>query len=161
MLFFRAFRTNPDFLKRVEWVVPVSPVHPGWGEGVVCLQWGICMGGSASRGGGGFASREGLHPGWGGGGLPSVGGSAWVGGLPPGRVCIQGVGVGQVPPGLPLGEVGGGGCRGVGQTPSEIHGIVRDTVNKQQVCILLECFLVCNNTYLNEVTFSKELTGIS
>ena len=30
---------------------------------------------------------------------------------------------------------------GVDTHPSWIHGIIRDTVNKQEVCILLECFL--------------------
>ena len=42
------------------------------------------------------------------------------------------------PGGLHLGR-GGSASRGVGQTP---HGILQDMVNKQAVCILLECILV-------------------
>ena len=39
---------------------------------------------------------------------------------------------------------------GVGQTPPhELHGILRDTVNKRAVRILLECFLV--GMYINVV----------
>ena len=47
------------------------------------------------------------------------------GGLHPARDCIQGVG--QTPPTPP---------------PSETHGILWDTVNKQAIRILLECILV-------------------
>ena len=81
-----------------------------------------------------------------------IGGSASRGGLPSG---------GWADPPKP--PTGGGwvAASGGGQTPPEIHGIVRDTVNKQAVRILLECFLVCNNTYLKEVTFSIESTGTS
>ena len=43
--------------------------------------------------------------------------------------------------GLHPGWGGGSAFRGVGQTP-EIHGILRDTVNKRAARILLECFLV-------------------
>ena len=41
--------------------------------------------------------------------------------------------------------------RGVGQTPTEINGILRDTVNKRVVRILLECILVTKKR--------KQLTG--
>ena len=91
-------------------------------------------------GGGGWLSsmhhrshdQGGLHP---GGGSASSGRVCIRGGLPPGesasrglgrspQVCLR-VGVGRAP-------------------PPEIHGILRDTVNKRVVCILLECILVKN-----------------
>ena len=61
------------------------------------------------------------------------------GDLPRGGVCLQG--------GICLQE-GGLHPGGIGQTtPHEIHGILRDTVNKQAVRILLECILLlCNVT---------------
>ena len=53
--------------------------------------------------------------------------------------------------------------RGVVQTPPpEIYGILRDMVNKQVVCILLECFLVLLQFSLHEVRFNpreKRCTG--
>ena len=56
-----------------------------------------------------------------------------LGGLPPGSWA-------EPPPGL---STGGVCIRGGGQTPSpKIHGILRDTVNKRVVGILLECFVV-------------------
>ena len=70
-------------------------------------------------------------------------GSAFWRGLPPG-----GSDSGGLPP-------GGSASRGVGRPPSssnpapEIHGILRDTVNKQEVRILLECFLVSSLYAIN------------
>ena len=75
-----------------------------------------------------------------------------------GRFCIQGGSTsrsGLPPGGLPLGwelcigggrSASGGGLHSgeVGRTPPppEIHGILRDTVNKWAVRILLECILL-------------------
>ena len=122
-------------------------VHPGGG---VCI-WGICIlgmyvfRGSASRGmwvciwgvciQRGVCLQGGLHPGKGGlhpgeGGLhPRGSASRGRGSASRGCACIQ------------------WGCasRGVGQTPSpppETYGILRDTVNKRAVRILLECILL-------------------
>ena len=49
---------------------------------------------------------------------------------------------------------------GVGHTPLEIHGIVRDTVNKRAVLILLECILVQYNVYDKENPFTKYLRNV-
>ena len=54
----------------------------------------------------------------------------------PSGVCIQGI---YIPGGLHLGGLHSGGWL---QTPSPIHGILRDTVNERTVHILLECILV-------------------
>ena len=63
------------------------------------------------------------------------------------RRCVLRGRLGQTPLDLPTGEgVHPGGIR---QTPSEIHGILRDTVNKWAVGILLECFLAENVKRLN------------
>ena len=49
---------------------------------------------------------------------------------------------------------------GVGHTPLEIHGILRDTVNKRAVLILLECILVQYNVYDKENPFTKNLRNV-
>ena len=61
--------------------------------------------------------------------------------------------------GLPPGRV----CRGVGRPSPEIYGILRDTVNKRAVCILLECILVkicLHVTFLNACSLSPPLLNV-
>ena len=95
--------------------------------------------------------------------IPSVHGGGGIGfpayitggGSASSGVCREGVlpleGGGGLPPEGVLPPDGGSASRGVGQTPLEIHVILRDTVNKRAVCILLECILVilcvCINLY--------------
>ena len=103
----------------------LPPANEVWGKVMFLLASAILFTGKVLFLGG-STSRGGLHP----GGLHQGG---RLGILP--WVCLR----------------GGGGLHpgGVRQTPSEIHGIPRDTVNKRAVGILLECFLAKNIKRLN------------
>ena len=74
----------------------------------------------------------------------STGGEGWLAsqqcitGHMTGGVCIWGRG--PASGGTASGGGGGSASRGVGRAP-QIHGILRDTVNKRVIRILLECFL--------------------
>ena len=97
------------------------------------ISFPACITGHMTRG---SASRGSLPP----GGLPPGGGLHPRGSASRRGVCIPG--------GLP--------SLGLDRPPlPEKHGILRDTVNKRTVCILLECILVYNNFNNNDEAKQK------
>ena len=92
-----------------------------------------------------FSETSVSHSVQGGDGFPSMHyrshdwGVCLQGGLHPGKGGLHPRGRGSASRGE-----GSASGRGVGQTspPSEIHGILRNTVNKRAIRILLECILV-------------------
>ena len=120
----------------------------GGGGGFLARTTGHMTGGSTSRGRG-SVSGGGSASGGKGMGLHSVGGGLHPIGL--GRGSAYRVGRGSSSRGSAYGggvnKPPGSAYRGRPPPPrhSEIHGILRQTVNKQVVRILLECFLVIFN----------------